>query len=209
MNRWFRMYDEVLDDPKVQGLSPEDFRGWVNLLCLTNKNGGRLPPIEDISFCLRLPIIDAGSLVDRLRIASLIDTVKGGTNGSAIAPHGWSKRQYKSDGSTERVKRFRNASKSLHETGPEAEAEADNKPLGKPNGHAPDSDAEFWSNAKAYLGTSKASLIGKWARDHGKEMTAQAISVAQIARPPDKVAYIEGFFRKQKNGHAAEWESPC
>lgn len=201
MNRWFRVYDELLDDPKVQSLPPEDFRGWVNLLCLANRNGGRLPSIDAVAFALRIDNIAARSLVDRLATAGLIDTVKGGANGSAIAPHGWSKRQYKSDGSTERVKRFRERSKPVSETPdvtpPEAEADTD-IPLDKSNGAEPSSDKQFWDGAKAFIG--KPSLVGKWVRDQGKSETARAITAAQIERAVDPVAYVEGYFRKHRQG---------
>ncbi len=49
--------------------------------------------------------------------------------GGVFTPHNWNARQFKSDVSTERVKRFRNkernVAKRLHETAPEAESEAD------------------------------------------------------------------------------------
>ncbi|NIX78220.1 hypothetical protein [Microvirga terricola] len=30
MSRWFRFYDAVLDDLKIQKLSPHIFKAWVN-----------------------------------------------------------------------------------------------------------------------------------------------------------------------------------
>lgn len=72
-------------------------------------------------------------------------------------------------------------------------------PLDKSNGAPPDTDKIFWDNAKAYLGKENASLIGKWARDHGKPETAKAITAAQLDRAIDPVEYIQGYFRK----HAA------
>jgi hypothetical protein len=68
-----------------------------------------------------------------------------------------------------------------------------------PDTPADDPEKAFWDTAKAYLGKSKASLVGKWAGTHGREATAQAITAAQIARAVDPVAYIEGYFRR----HAA------
>lgn len=192
---WFRMYDEVLDDPKVQCLPAEDFKGWINLLCLARRNDGFLPDIPAIAFALRIDVIAARSLVDRLTIATLIDAHKGGANGSRIAPHGWSERQYKSDTSTERVKRFRERSKPVTETPPETEAETE-VPLDKSNGAALNSDRAFWDSAKAYLGKGKASLIGQWVRDFGKEETAAAISAAQVERAIEPVEFIQGRFRK-------------
>jgi hypothetical protein len=120
---WFRMYDELLDDPKVQKLPGGDFKAWVNLLCLARRNEGFLPPVEDIAFALRIDLIGARSLLDRLAIGGLIDSHKGGPNGARIAPHGWHERQYKSDTSSERVKRFRERYKDVSETPPETETE--------------------------------------------------------------------------------------
>lgn len=125
MGKWFRFYDEALDDPKVQRLDPETFKGWVNLLCLASRNDGTIPALEDVAFALRIDIIAARSLVDRLTIAGLIATVKGGANGSRIAPNGWDKRQYKSDTSTERVKRFRKRSGNAEETPPETDTDTE------------------------------------------------------------------------------------
>lgn len=125
MSRWFRFYNEALDDPKVQQLDPVVFKHWVNLLCIACRNDGKLPSHEAMAFSLRLDIIGLESLLDRLLIAGLIDVRKGGANGSYIAPHGWEKRQYKSDTSTERVKRFRNVAVTANETAPETDTEAE------------------------------------------------------------------------------------
>lgn len=125
MSRWFRFYAEALDDPKVQKLDPSTFKHWVNLLCLAAKNDGVLPAQDDIAFALRIDDIACQSLLDRLLIAGLIDILKGGPNGSRIAPHGWSARQYKSDVSTDRVKRFRERSRNVSETPPETDTDTE------------------------------------------------------------------------------------
>src|SRR5580765_1776456 len=116
---WFRFYEEALDDPKVHSLSGDDFKMWVNLLCVAKRYNGRFPSVSETAFVMRMDEIACRSLLDRLSIAGLIDRVKGGANGSSIAPHAWDKRQYKSDSSTERVKRFRNATSAVSETPPE------------------------------------------------------------------------------------------
>jgi predicted transcriptional regulator len=119
------MYDELLDDPKVQRLPAEDFRGWVNLLCLASRNDGKLPSLTDISFALRETLDTVSTLVERLRSAGLIERRSGGADGAYDAPYRWKERQYKSDTSTGRVKRFRERSKTVAETPPETETEAD------------------------------------------------------------------------------------
>jgi predicted transcriptional regulator len=123
--RWFRMYDELLDDPKVQKLPAEDFRGWVNLLCLASKNEGRLPSITDIAFALRVTEDAVSTLLERLRSGGLIARRSGGTNGAYDAPYKWEERQYKSDTSTQRVKRFRQRSKTVTETPSEPDTESE------------------------------------------------------------------------------------
>jgi hypothetical protein len=197
MSRWFRMYDELLDDPKVQRLSGDDFKAWVNILCLASRQDGSLPPLEDIGFALRLDAKKAAAVVSRLLQAGLLDQV-----GSGYAPHGWNARQYKSDVSTTRVKQFRerkkavagNADETFHETPPDTETDTDVS-VAKATAPNPDPDKAFWDTAKAYLGPKRSSQIGKWVRDHGREATASAITAAQVERAVDPVAFISGRFR--------------
>lgn len=204
--KWFRFYTEALDDPKVQRLDPVTFKHWINLLCVAARHDGKLPSNEDLSFALRMDDIAVGSLLDRLLIAGLIDVVKGGANGSHIAPHGWSKRQYKSDTSNERVKRYRQRSKTVTETPPDTETETEVS-VAKATGASTDSDKAFWDNSKAYIGgRNPGALIGKWKRDYGITETARAISAAQIERAVDPVSYIEACLR---GGGQSEWVSPC
>jgi hypothetical protein len=120
MSRWFRMYDELLDDPKVQRLAPEDFKGWVNLLCLASRNNGKLPKAEDIAFALRETAESVSSLFHRLESVGLVVSRNG-----TYSPYKWAERQYKSDTSTDRVKRFRERCRNADETAPEAETELD------------------------------------------------------------------------------------
>jgi uncharacterized protein YdaU (DUF1376 family) len=60
------------------------------------------------------------------------------------------------------------------------------------------SDKAFWASARAYLGPEKASMIGKWVKDHGRAATAEAISAAQVERAVDPISFIQGRFRKVK-----------
>lgn len=91
MSRWFRMYDDVLDDPKVQRLPPDLFKAWVNLLCLASRNDGLLPDIEDIAFALRLSHDVTRDIVVTLSQRGLLDEEEG------LSPHNWKQRQFKSD----------------------------------------------------------------------------------------------------------------
>jgi hypothetical protein len=123
--RWFRFYSEVLDDPKVQRLDPVTFKHWVNMLCLASKHDGRLPKNDDLAFALRVDIVTLETVLERLLNATLIDLCNGGVNGRHIAMHNWDERQYKSDTSTDRVKRFRQRSRNVTETGPDTDTDTD------------------------------------------------------------------------------------
>jgi hypothetical protein len=100
--QWFRFYADALNDPKVQRLSGPTFKNWVNCLCLAAKGGGVLPAMPDIAFALRMSEPDAMSTVAELQTAGLLDQT-----GAGLVPHNWAKRQYQSDTSAERTRRYR------------------------------------------------------------------------------------------------------
>lgn len=217
MSTWFRMYAEVLNDPKAQRLPGETFKGWVNVLCIAAQNDGALPSDEDIAFALRIDARKAVKLMNDLRDAGLIDVSETGRK-----PHNWNGRQYKSDVSTDRVKRFRerstkrfkNGDETSGETAPDTDTETDVSLANANDAKSdfetqpdPDPEKAFWDMAKGYLGKSRASMIGKWVRDHGREETGKAITAAQIARAVDPVPYIERCFREARR--EPEFSSPC
>jgi hypothetical protein len=86
---WFRIYDEALDDPRLQRLAPATFRAWFNLLCVASKRGGALPPLAELAFMLRQR---AGVLAKRLEAlveAGLLERAEDG----GLRPIDWDKRQ--------------------------------------------------------------------------------------------------------------------
>lgn len=104
--RWFRFYDEVLDDPKVQRLPPDLFKTWVNLLCVASKEGGEIPSNPtDLAFRLRMVEAKMRSQIQTLIEAGLIDQVS--EPNCSMKPHNWDGRQYESDSSAERMRRHR------------------------------------------------------------------------------------------------------
>ena len=118
MSRWFRFYDDAINDPKILKLSEKTFRVWVGLLCLASKNEGVLPPFEDMALLLRMKREKLQPELETLITSGLFDHTDDG-----IIPHNWTGRQYKSDVSTERVKRFRNGQRNVSETPPDTETE--------------------------------------------------------------------------------------
>ena len=116
---WLRLYTDILNNRKAQQLSGEEFKAWINLLALAKEHGGLIPPLEDVAFRLRTTEEEATRLVEVLVKRGLLDT-----DGANTAPHNWHIRQFESDNSTERVKRFRNVTETL----PESEADTETEP---------------------------------------------------------------------------------
>src|SRR5438105_3722528 len=102
MSRWFRFYDDAINDPKVLKLSDRLHRVWIGLLCISSKNDGNLPAMEDCALMLRLQTERMAEALVSLVGAGLLDRDETG-----LSPHKWSERQYKSDSSAERMKRHR------------------------------------------------------------------------------------------------------
>jgi hypothetical protein len=106
MMQWLRLYDDLLDDPKVQRLSPELFKHWINILCLANKGAprGTLPSTsEDFAFRLRVSREELTHILVQLSEAGLLER----DNQNRLRPHGWEARQFKSDDVNARVKAHR------------------------------------------------------------------------------------------------------
>jgi hypothetical protein len=120
MNRWFRLYDAVLDDPKVQRLPDRIFKAWINLLCLASRHGGALPGVEDTAFALRCAPDQAVLIVDTLTATGLLDR-----HDEGLRIHAWETRQYQSDGSAERMRRHRARHRDVTVTPPESDAESE------------------------------------------------------------------------------------
>jgi hypothetical protein len=124
MSRWFRVYDDLVDVPKIQRLDPSLFKALINLWCLASANDGVFPPIDEIAFKLRIKTEKAQRLLNELRAAGLVDDDERGAR-----PHNWDQRQFRSDVSTSRVKRFRerrgNVSSAFFATGTETETETE------------------------------------------------------------------------------------
>ncbi|HVY97878.1 MAG TPA: hypothetical protein VHA35_00150 [Dongiaceae bacterium] len=118
MARWFRLYDAVLDDPKVQRLPDRMFKAWINLLCLASRHGGALPPAEDVAFALRTTEEQAILIVGALSANGLLDR-----HDEGLRIHGWETRQYQSDGSAARMRRHRAKQRGVTVTSPESESE--------------------------------------------------------------------------------------
>src|SRR6185312_6510780 len=133
MSRWFRFYDDSLNNRKVQDLPADLFKHWVNILCIASKHGGVLPSLADVAFGLRLSESKAALVVAGLAKRCLLDAVEGGY----FRPHDWDTRQYKTDvtdpTNAERQQRYRDRKRVTAKTvtppvtdkRPETEAETE------------------------------------------------------------------------------------
>lgn len=210
-SRWFRFYDSALDDPKVQTLDGDTFKVWVNMLCLASRNDGRLPAIEHIAFALRCDQTVAERYIERLSNAGLIDRHNGGTNGYHYAPHGWKERQFKSDTSTDRVKRYRQRKR---ETAPDTEAEAEGSEPKGSGAEAPkpmDLKAMVFSGgrtllkAHGYDDRQAGSVIGKWRKDAGSDgVVIDLLARCQAEEISDPVPWINTMIKSSKAGSARQ-----
>jgi hypothetical protein len=103
--RWFRMYAEMMDDPKVGRLSDADFRTWIELLCIQCAVGddtgdtGLTP--EELAWRMRRNVSE--TFHETFQRAFLVKLSKRGT----VVIRAWAKRQFTADLSTERVRRHR------------------------------------------------------------------------------------------------------
>lgn len=100
---WLRLYCEIVDDIKVQSLSLAVFRTWINLLCVARQSKGVIPGVNAVAFRLRMSTHDAARHIDDLILAGLIDIMPNGDH----VPHKWDVRQYDSDSSVERTRKYR------------------------------------------------------------------------------------------------------
>lgn len=162
MGRWFRLDDDVVNDPKVQNLSDGLFRAWVNILCIASKNDGVLPPLRDVAFTLRMKEAAAAGVLSKLHLAGLLDKTE-----ISFKPHNWEGRQFKSDRdatAAERSKRYRDGKRDRHasvtrdatETSHLPEAETDSV-ASATGAEAPDPRKRLFNEGLAKL----ASLTGK------------------------------------------------
>ena len=111
-DRWFRVYETLIDDPKVQRLPDRLFKALINTWCIASANDGKMPPVDDIAFKLRLKPDQAIKVLGELTEAGFFDHPD--NDPDTVTPHNWNGRQFKSDvSSTERVREYRKRKKTV------------------------------------------------------------------------------------------------
>ncbi|TAL43811.1 MAG: hypothetical protein EPN91_05500 [Salinibacterium sp.] len=210
MSRWFRLDDDVINDPKIL-LLPEAMRWiWIAFLCVASKNEGRLPQIEIIALSLRVKQSKASEYLAALVKAGLIDQDETG-----FAPHNWARRQFKSDVSTERVKRFRKQERNVSETPPhtQTETQTDKTEANASGADAPnDPRTRLFRDGLTKLAAmtgkgadSCRAFVGKCLKEAGDDaiVVLAAIEDAERNRVVDPSAYIARTLKGRSNGQSS------
>jgi hypothetical protein len=146
---WFRLYRTLVDNPKAQALNPLLFKAWINILCCTD-DSGQIPDMSVLSFKLRKPEAIVSKWISDLTAAGFI------VDGRA---HDWEEHQFRSDVSTERVKRFRERSTqrscNAERNAPDTDTDTDTEKKNMSGSEKTDPDfLTFW---KAYPRTPNMS----------------------------------------------------
>lgn len=197
MSRWFRYYEDAVNDPKVQLLSGDLFKAWVNVLCLASMNDGWLPHVDHIAYVLRITEKRATDLIDELLKRSLLDEYDG-----KLTPHNWGGRQHRSDVSTDRVKRFRKrsvkrdetVSPTVSETPPETEQIGSEAKASGASAPPVDPKSDLFARGRQILGPKAGGQISKLLKSLGDEDDLRVIAKAR--------AHIETASTKAQ---PAEW----
>lgn len=196
MSHWFRFYDDAINDPKILKLPEASRWHWTALLCIASKNDGVLPAIEDVALMLRVKPSTAAAIIAQMKSAGLLDF-----DGSKYAPHNWSGRQYKSDVSTERVKRFRKRERNVSETPPEADTD---QIQNRTEADARDPDAKR-------LGDFCQAIVSAYTEANSPTLpdTSRAgLWLTQGYEPEICLAVIREIVRKKPNAGLAYFDRP-
>ena len=114
--KWFRLYDELIDDSKVHDMTDSEFRVFIYLMCLANRQKVRgvipLKPTQ-ISRTLRLHTNRVKPAIETFQKMGIIAVENSNPQISFI---NWDKRQFISDDIYGRVKRYRNKKETLPDT---------------------------------------------------------------------------------------------
>jgi hypothetical protein len=144
MSRWWRAYDEAVDDPKLILLGDKAHRAWFNLMCIASLHEGVLPDIKIVAVKLRLSPQRAAAAITELVRAGLFDQREDGR----FEPHNWNGRQYKSDVTDQNKNRKRTLS------GRQADADQ--------GGYSEEFEAKFWQPYPRSPTMSKSEAWRAW-----------------------------------------------
>lgn len=166
--QWFRLYHRMVDDDKLRLLAFEDRWHFVALCCL--KADGLLDADDSdvrsrrIAVRMGVQVRELEEIARRLREVDLVD--------ETLNPIAWDDLQYRSDNSTERVKkhrekqgrnaakRFRNVAVTAQETDTDTEREEANaSSRASDDAPKPEHFVEAWNDEIVPLGKARVTTI--------------------------------------------------
>jgi hypothetical protein len=131
--KWFRFWTDTLDDVKILRLSDYEYRMWTYLLafaCESNSMSGEChSDVKSMSLRCRTQVNHFSKAIETFQKLGLITINQDGF----IEITNWSKRQFKSDNVTERIRRYRqvkakrNVSCNNIETPPDTDTDTERK----------------------------------------------------------------------------------
>lgn len=179
---WLRLYTDLINDPKVMQLECKLFRTWISCLCIAKQRDGVLPDLPAIAFALRLKEETAKQHVDALIEANLLDVTENG-----LIPHNWANRQYLSDTSKLRTRRYRDRQKKVTVTTCDSHGDAprvqiqiqttDNPltPTPQPPAILTPDDVGYWVDLimELYPTPADSRAVYRWVDDNDNRLSAK------------------------------------
>lgn len=104
---WFRMYHEMIDDPKIGTLNDAEFRLWIDILCLACKAGSGGDTNLTVTETEWKRRCNVNETLQKLLHTGLVTLHHNKNGDETIFVNKWKTRQYQSDSSTERVQKHR------------------------------------------------------------------------------------------------------
>ena len=178
---WFRLYHRIIDDDKLRLLAFEDRWHFVAFCCL--KAEGLLDAPDDslrdrrIAVKLGVQVRELEEIGRRLQEVGLID--------QNLSPVAWDELQYKSDNSTERVKKYRekqqgnnvkrcrNVSVTAQETDKDTETDKEDTSCETDVSLKPEHVVEIWNKTADKIGKRRVRDITPERRQLLKARIAQ------------------------------------
>ena len=159
--RWFRLYDDTINDPKILKLPEATRWHWVAMLCIASKNEGHLPPLDDVAIQLRTSPAKATEIIATLVKAGLLDKTETG-----FAPHNWNGRQYKNDvtdrTAASRAKKYRDRKRDASRRDDRDDVVTDKRPETEDREQKEDRIGDARASGSAFTEGSKALASSFW-----------------------------------------------
>lgn len=101
---WFRLYSDILNDPKVMLLEKDSRWDYVTVLCIASENNPRgfLPDDEQVAFKMRVSKEEWKKIKEIFIQRDFLII-----NNGMLQVHGWDNRQFESDDAATRAKKYR------------------------------------------------------------------------------------------------------